>query len=31
MVEGAANKCAKYLLFAFNVLFVVSKDRFNCY
>jgi len=24
MVEGAGNKCAKYLLFAFNFLFVVS-------
>jgi len=27
MVEGAANKCAKYLLFVFNVLFVVSNVR----
>lgn len=24
MVEGAGNKCAKYLLFAFNVLFMVA-------
>lgn len=24
MVEGAANKCAKYLLFVFNVLFVLA-------
>ena len=28
MVEGVGNKCAKYLLFVFNILFVVSGIRY---